>query len=373
MTNELTVCLPLYKRESFTLRFLEHVNHLHIPYKFLICDGSPTASLSATLKDKSSFPYVSYDYYEYHDTCCKDYIEKMFTTLSQVKTKYVLLAENDDFLIPTGINKSVEFLDKNLEFIACGGRIARFHLLPKTTDKFALYGKPSLFDARFFYDLLPKYAESCDEVLRIKGLFASYNTTFYHVYRTEVLFKVFEELRSLSIGDFLAFELFLAGRVALLGPVKTDSQILHYCRQIGTSLQSGTVARDWFNHLLRTKLTDDYREILSKLSHAFNTSDQLQIEDYYDFLLDLTAKRLQKKSHKAQHPFLVKINSLSYYFISIIPRIHKILLLHFPYELSSISSVIRRLDPATQKSYIKDFKSILKILEPISKTKLTNG
>ena len=52
----------------------------------------------------------------------------MRDSIEHVSTKYLLLAENDDFIIPSGIKNIFSTMAQNNELISVGGRVGNFQI-----------------------------------------------------------------------------------------------------------------------------------------------------------------------------------------------------------------------------------------------------
>ena len=128
MSARLTIILPLRGRPLFTLRFLWHANAARLPYKFIIADGEVRQELSHLLENSAKlFPDIDVEYIRYpDDTDFGRYFAKMTDALQRVQTPYAMLADNDDFLALTGLERSLDFLDANPDYVCYGGGIGGF-------------------------------------------------------------------------------------------------------------------------------------------------------------------------------------------------------------------------------------------------------
>ncbi len=128
MSSRLTIVLPLKGRPLFTLRFLWHANACRMPFHFLLADGEVRPDLASVLDNaKSIFPNLDLEYVKYPDDV--DFVRffsKLHDAVSRAPTPYVMLADNDDFLMPAGIKKSVAFLDSAPDYVSCGGGVTGF-------------------------------------------------------------------------------------------------------------------------------------------------------------------------------------------------------------------------------------------------------
>jgi glycosyltransferase domain-containing protein len=110
------------------------------------------------------------------------YTKKIHEALSLVKTEYVALCADDDFILHQGLEQGIKFLDNNADYVFYQGMAYFFQALGK---RLALW--PFLYSADFNSD---------DWVTRVT---ASKNTVFYGVNRTGVALKAFSLLQAQAL------------------------------------------------------------------------------------------------------------------------------------------------------------------------------
>ena len=130
MTHPLTILLPLKGRHLHTLRFLFHADRAGLPYHFLIADGEVHPAIARVLENPlSAFPNLDIEYIRYpNDARYSDFYRKMADASARVRTPYVLQADNDDFLVASGIERCLKFLDARPDYVGCGGGVGGFEL-----------------------------------------------------------------------------------------------------------------------------------------------------------------------------------------------------------------------------------------------------
>ena len=84
-----------------------------MPFRFLIADGRVRPPLMEMLENsRELFPHLDIEYVRYPDDASwSRYFAKMHDALRRVRTPYVMLVDNDDFLACAGIESCMEFLD----------------------------------------------------------------------------------------------------------------------------------------------------------------------------------------------------------------------------------------------------------------------
>jgi glycosyltransferase domain-containing protein len=274
MSDRLTIVLPLKGRELFTLRFLWHANLCRLPYRFLLADGKVRPKLSSILLNPANFfPHLNIEYRQYPDDVrFSDFFSKMSDALHHVHTPYVMLADNDDFLAPGGIAKSIEFLDGASDYVSCGGGIAGFSVYAKVaTPSPALVGPVNKFSFRYAVeDRSQDFNHSLVAKRLVSG--AQYSWGYYAVYRSNVLADIWREVVELNFSDLMLHEWFCGLRTLTHGKARSDPSVIAYLRQYWTSMRS-SFPQDWVHHLLRSRFSSEFTIMIDRLSASAAEAD----------------------------------------------------------------------------------------------------
>ena len=274
MTPRLTIVLPLKGRYLFTLRFLWHANKARLPYRFLIADGQAHQKLADILETwRQIFPELDIEYIRYPDDVdFTHFYAKMSDALDRVRTPYAMLADNDDFLAGTGIERSLDFLDMRPDYVCCGGGLAGFSVYAGLHDpNNGLTGRLNRYAYRYtIHDRSVDFG-STSAVERLQA--GSRNWwTYYAVYRTDALRTICREIVEIDFSDLQLHEFYCAMRTLTLGKAHSDGSTIAYLRQYGTSTQSA-YSEDWVRHLLRSRFTADFSSMIDRISAAAATAD----------------------------------------------------------------------------------------------------
>ena len=135
--SELTIILLLKNRKEFNNRFIDFFLENKSNYNLIISDGSRKKiqpDILKKIKNNKSIEYVKF----IEDKSYNTFYKKIFKTLKLVKTKYVLFAANDDFLIFDTIKLCLKFLKKNKSYIGAGGRMIGFEMSKKNKKDFKI-------------------------------------------------------------------------------------------------------------------------------------------------------------------------------------------------------------------------------------------
>ncbi len=274
VTSPLTVLLTLKGRERFTLRFLWHANLAKLPYHFLLADGEVNPELARLLDNaKELFPSLDIEYVRYPDDVdYRAYYKKILDAIGRVRTPYVVMADNDDFLIASGIDRSIEFLDAHPEYICCGGGLGGLSVYSASDDT-QLTGMLNRLAYRYtIFDRSEDYSSSSVTERLQRG---SRNWwSYYAVFRTPALATIWREAVEIDFSDLQLLEFFCAMRTLTLGKARSDGSTIAYLRQYGTS-QRTSLKEDWVHHLLRSRFTSDFSAMADRISQLAGAADKV--------------------------------------------------------------------------------------------------
>ena len=296
---QLTVLLPLKGRHLHTLRFLWHVNRSRMPFRILVADGEVEPTIARLLEDPTTFPNADIEYVRYPDDArFTDYYRKMADAIGRVRTPYVMLADNDDFVLPEGVKRCIDFLDARADYMCCAGGMAGFELGPRRNVPAPLTG--SLVRLSYRYSPHDRSSDlSSDSVA--ERVFTGYRESwsFYGVFRLRALDAVLKDALALDFGDLQLHERFCALRTLTLGKARSDPSVVSYLRQHSTSLRSA-FARDWVHHLVHSRFTKDLDAMIERISGIIADADGIDCARTAARLRALTADELFR-------PFLMRV------------------------------------------------------------------
>ncbi len=274
MRPQLTVILPLKGRERFTLRFLWYANRAQLSYRLLLADGHVRPVLAKLLENsRELFPALDIEYVRYpDDTDFSRFYAKMADAIGRARTPYVVYADNDDFLVPSGLDRSVEFLDANPDYVCCGGGLAGFSVYAGLDDpNGGLVGMLNRLSYRYtIFDHSEDFSSSSVAERLRKGTRNWWS--FYAVFRKEALETIFREVVEIDFSDMQLCELFCAMRTLTLGKARSNASTIAYIRQYGTS-QRSAFKKDWVHHLLRSRFTSEFNAMIDRISALAAAAD----------------------------------------------------------------------------------------------------
>jgi glycosyltransferase domain-containing protein len=121
MLNNLTLCIPTINRTKYLSRALEYYNFVNLDCKIIIGDSSDDEHKKQNKELIKKYNNLNIEYI----FCDKKRFNNDSHVLKYlgnfVKTKYVTFAGDDDFIVPSGVEKCINFLDENNDFAAAHG------------------------------------------------------------------------------------------------------------------------------------------------------------------------------------------------------------------------------------------------------------
>ena len=192
--NKLTFLLTLKDRSDHTEIWLEH--NLRPEYDYYVADGSIGDENAALFRDVN-LPNLTYIRYP-KDISSDLYIEKVLHAFGQIRTKYVMMIDSDDFINFHGIVDCIDALQKDSNAVCAGGPIYgcvrnkshssewRYSLPVKIQNAATLHNR-SGFDA-------------------LVRLYRDFKYLYYSIYRTEVCLNIWRDINQLKISDLFLVE-----------------------------------------------------------------------------------------------------------------------------------------------------------------------
>jgi glycosyltransferase domain-containing protein len=279
LDRDLTILLTLKDRAAYTFRWMAYAEQIRLPFKVLIADGGADESVPQALADRTRFPNVDYEYLRFsYDASYLDYYAKIVGALDQVRTPYVVMADNDDFFVANGLRRAVEFLATHSDYVACGGQSAIFWL-DSTSDGSnpAPYGKGIHWKCA--NDLRSIDGDSA--VARVQEQAQSGADSFYDVKRTAEAKKEFTLVRELGLNDLLLMEILVVFLCTIAGKTKR-LKCSHLVRQHNAPQSSGGEHQrrygDWFGRMLIESWSGEFAKFLTATAASLSAKDGVPTE-----------------------------------------------------------------------------------------------
>ncbi len=328
---DLSIICPTYKRQNLMLRSSNFFYGKD--FKVIYIDGSDSESDLMKNKDKNI------EYYHIRGS----YKERIKFGISKVKTKYISIIGDDDFFDVDGIEKCLDFLDNNDEYVSCSGTCIHFLKKNKT-----LLFNPLL---RNLLDNLK--SDNLEE--RLFEKFSNYETShFYAITRTDIYKKSFDFIESLNF-DFFGMEEYLHQFILLTNgrcKVLPNLFFLRSAEDIpnfwNRSNSSQIISFDYWWKDPDETFYFEKNKLCNNLQSFLEDKISLKtIHDVFETFLEFHNKRYKKKHPLLKHKFLNPYKKL-------ISRDKKIKIYSF---IKSFQSIIKY----PKNNYLNkvDFKKLL--------------
>ena len=312
--NDVTLLLTIFERKKYTLRWLNYANQLKIPLNIFISDGSKQKQLTNLELKQYKNLKIHYKKFKYYKNF-KKYSEKFFLSLKFLKTKYVFLCEDDDFIILKNIYKSYLFLENNKNFIASGGVNLYCDLKVKINNTFN-YLYFFQYDNQYLPDTRIINNRNCVKriIKNTKNPYACWNILF----RTKVLKKIFYHLNYLNIKNYYNVELIHGFLTALYGQVNRFNH-LEYIKTADTEYSSSRMFMEsklFGNYLLNGK-KEAYKILLyffTKYKNKIGTKNFKRIKNVFIKKItdDYNKKKLDENNNRV---FKTKFIQTNFFFL----------------------------------------------------------
>jgi glycosyltransferase domain-containing protein len=339
MITDITVLIPTYNRENKLINLIDYYKIYNFPFKIIILDSSSTDLSffsSEKLKEYANITYIKYD---------KEIFltNKIHEGLKLVKTKYVVLNADDDYLVPESVIKSVNFLMNNSEFSFCQGLYISFKEIKKETLEWRkVYLNMCTID----------FQKPSDRLLYF---LPNYFTIFYGVYRTELLLSNFYSTIKYT-DDLRFFELLPAMLTAIAGKIKIIDDLYIALEESPNSTGANV------ENMIDFKRNGSFDEKYNKFSEIL--INELIIHENIDYkiakkLLDRAMKRFLLKKHPSFH------FTFRRFYLFILNKLPIINTIYFSYnklieKKANINSFISNKNSQSFHSFLKIQNSIFK-------------
>lgn len=175
--------IPTFEGTPFLRRTLHYLKSIEFGGDVLLCDDSSGDHREFVSSAPESAPELSLEVHQYdHPT---RFLDKLARSLERISAEYVLLCGQDDFVIPSGVEPLLEWLETSPDYVAARGRVARFRMKRSKTHEGAL--KLGIEFSR--HAMLPYEQASAKD--RVLSHIAAYTSTLYSIHRRRCLIESF--------------------------------------------------------------------------------------------------------------------------------------------------------------------------------------
>ncbi len=227
---DVTILLTIFNRVNYTNKWLDYAEQSNVPFKIFISDGGNVKNIKNKLNLKKRNLDITYKKFKYYKNYNYMY-KKFYKSVKQIKSKYIFIAEDDDYIFTNQIKNSSRFLNKNKEFscakgINCLGELIRNN------------GKVLALSLRNESQKRKKSILSNIPDLRLIEYYKKKHLSLYNgLHRKDSLLKTFKILSSKNFFNLFITELIFCLSVIYNGKIARINQI-DYIKMDNTNLSS---------------------------------------------------------------------------------------------------------------------------------------
>ena len=294
MLNNFTLIIPTHNRHKFLARLLDYYCNFDVNFNIVVIDSSENKF--------EGFPKIKEFKYEHHPNM--PFIKKIHLILGKIETKFSALCADDDFMIPSGINKCCEFLHNNYDYVSAQGRTVRFENLDPI-----LYKSDEINTKDISF-------EKCEDRIYY-GIVENYTQTFYSEYKTKTLNNIF--LHALNINYHL-IEKYITITAHLYGKHKVVPYFYYAREENSISEGKHTVGIEQIVVYQKNKYHKDYNYFLENISYIMRDCGNNEASINKNFISEIINQYLLNFdrlifSHKESNQTftIIKITLMKYF------------------------------------------------------------
>jgi len=211
------IFIPTFKRPEYLRRILSYYDSYNQPFKIIVADSSPDDIKKINQKIISSFSHIQIKNLDHYPSNLNPH-HKFVDMVKYADQSYCVICADDDFIIPLGIEKSIEFLEKHLDFTCAHGKYISF--------------KYDIEKKEFYWQMIYPY-KSIDSDYAKERFFShltDYYQTLYAVHRTDFMQMIYQELL-ISNVDPMQFGELLPDMLSLIYGKMKGLDVLYSARQ----------------------------------------------------------------------------------------------------------------------------------------------
>ena len=215
LENKLTLILLVHDNTSMPKRWVKYSSYIKIPYKIFIADGGATNDFKEFIQQNFQKLNLDIEYFKYnHEKNFQDFYNKSNDILKKVKTPYVCMCSDDDFILFEGFQKTIKFLDNHKEYSSARGEMMGI----KFNKKKHGYGHSQDFTI-FHSSQIPSNLDSKNLQIRLWHQLKNYQPTYYDIHRTKYLQFAYKKLKLKNPTAYILHEIITSGFTVLKGKV----------------------------------------------------------------------------------------------------------------------------------------------------------
>lgn len=186
---DITLLIPTLNRPDLLIRELRYYQSMNFGGKILIGDSSNAPTAKVITDSLSQFANSLEIHYRYLPSCSDARV--LQTLAEEATTSYVAFIADDDFLVPAGIARCVDFLDGHSDYVAAHGVGVNIG---------SHSGNAGVVDYAGYYQ--QSIVEGATAAQRLNAHLAHYTVSLFSVHRIDVWRAMFKDAPRLADKSF---------------------------------------------------------------------------------------------------------------------------------------------------------------------------
>ncbi len=258
---DITLLIPTLNRPDFLLKELHYYQSVNFRGKIFIGDSSEATVAKKIKKYLQQFDNLLEVYYYYLPGYNDVQVQKVIA--DKVTTKYVAYIADDDFLVPSGIEQCIEFLDTHPDYVAAHG-VGIIAGLPyndeKTVEATSYYPQPRI--------------EEITVAQRLIAHLTNYSVSLFSVHRIDAWRTMFKNAGDIADRSFVG-ELLPCCLSVILGKIKQLDGLYLIRQDHGNRYLFPT----WFKWLTSEDWYPSYANFRDCLAEGIMCQDGITLEE----------------------------------------------------------------------------------------------
>ena len=286
LNKKITIILLIKGRPGFTERWLNYVNDNFKGINVIIADGS--MEKERYVVSKYHFPNINILVPNFpYDKDISIYQNKILDSINLVKTDYLCMMSNDDFIFKDSFESIVKFLENNHDYSAGRGDVLDFNVNSITSNKNIygnIYGLHKLYRSIGF--------EQNDVTERLKEFKRCPNGLWHCIVRKSIFKEVMQKVILDKVISHQIFENLITFYFLISGKIYFNAS-LYLLHQVHPEMQTtGNNFKSFKTEINKDKTS--YKKFIDILLKLFLTKKILDPTKAKFFLVDIF-KNLERK------------------------------------------------------------------------------
>jgi len=354
---DVTILLTIFNRLDYTNKWLDYAEQSNVPFKIFISDGGNIKSIKTKLnlkKRKLDITYKKFKYYKNYNY----FFEKYYQSVKKIKSNYIFIAEDDDYIFSNSIIKSAKFLDDNKKFSCASGINCLGDLIRNNGKVLSLSLRNESKEKT--KSLLSNIPEQ-----RLIEYYRKQQVSVHNaLHRKESLLKTFKILNSRNFLNLFVTELILCLSVIYNGNVARMNHI-DYIKMDNTNLSSSANFEKLrpFSMISKTKNFKEENNLILKSIKFFDKKNKNIFLSLHDKLIEKDRVLRIKGEIKKKNIFIKLRWAIKYVFTKL--RIYYLIKYSYLklFKADYFYKKVMVVDKSLTKIIKKDLKNFVKIVE----------